>query len=77
MLVPSPDASIPQRCLNDQDHWEWFTQRFQEALDDLPEIPEATKRRAVASVATTRAHFRPLSPDELARGVRSSGRAVL
>jgi hypothetical protein len=61
---PQPSRSPPRNPQNSQHHWEWFFQRFQEALDDLPEIPPATKKTAIASVKTTRAYFKPITAEE-------------
>ncbi|KAI8470535.1 MAG: hypothetical protein J3K34DRAFT_420408 [Monoraphidium minutum] len=50
-------------------HWERFFQLFKETLAGRPEVPDATKDRAIASVATTRLYFRPIEPEEEASGV--------
>lgn len=57
-----------------ESHWEWFFQHFKEALDDMPEVPEETKARAAASVATTRAYFRPITPEE--EGARAAANSI-
>lgn len=51
-----------------EEHWQWFFDRFQDTLMELPEIPRETKDKAITSVAATRVYFTPLSPEEEAAG---------
>ncbi|GIL70928.1 hypothetical protein Vretimale_4035 [Volvox reticuliferus] len=45
-------------------HWQLFADIFTETLDELPQIPEDVKHRAMAYMGTTKHHFRPMEPHE-------------
>ncbi|GIL66585.1 hypothetical protein Vafri_20064 [Volvox africanus] len=45
-------------------HWQMFADIFTETLAELPQIPEDVKHRAMAYMATTKLHFRPIESHE-------------
>ncbi|GLI58407.1 hypothetical protein VaNZ11_000109 [Volvox africanus] len=45
-------------------HWQMFADIFTETLAELPQIPDDVKHRAMAYMATTKHHFRPIESHE-------------
>lgn len=53
-----------------------FFDHFKQTLNALPEVPDASKLTAYASLETTRAFFMPITPEEEAVAKRGAAVSV-